>query len=1145
MNEREIFSEALAIVEVEAREAYLLRVCGGDHRLKKRIGALLQSADQAGNFLESPPPAVGGVVPQIDPTMTMRRAGGTARDAIDDSGLDTFADGKGIEPQIGPYRLLEKIGQGGMGTVYMAQQKHPVKRMVALKVITPGMDSKEVIARFEAERQALAMMDHTNIARIFDGGLTEQGRPYFVMELVRGLPIDRYCDQARLRLPDRLRLFIDVCRAVQHAHQKGIIHRDLKPSNILITLYDDLPVVKVIDFGIAKALDHDLTDRTLFTRFTGLMGSPVYMSPEQAEMNGLDVDTRSDVYALGVLLYELLTGATPFAREAFKEKSLDEMLRIIREDEPPRPSRRIDTMDDAQGSTISERRGVDRRVLTLSMRRELDWIVMRALEKNRDRRYPSTADLAADVQRHLDNVPVVACPPTLMYRCQKAFHRNRATIITMAVIFLVLFATSTISLWQAFETRRAWHASELREAQSQDLLEAMQLQVAISAFRQAHLIRLSDASSAVMKTQRQRTAASADSGSLANLLHATAEPQPQIAFQHPASILDIGVASDSDRLVMVDATGRVKKCDVTTSSPGEELGAHNAPAHAVAISPDGKRAVSGSAKGDLWFWDLERAVVTKKINPVETGIETIVWSPDGRYIAVGARYNQVWVCDAEGVEQFRIVKENRYESLLFSTDSQRLFVPTAGNIDVWNVASRKRKTSFAIDPLKNARAMCWAGPDKRWLVVGERFLETLLILDGKTGARLGRVAAGIKYAQHLAASNDGQWLVATYASGHALLFRLAESTDGSVNGTLQLHFRFDQLAHSKTSEPRWTVRWFDDSRRFVTAGGDGKVQVWGVEQIQPSRLLRLPRPGGDENRIKYAFPLGERKLAYIFHDHEMVRDRLHYMDLYGNAVVKAGRKTPCRALRVSMPSDQGLVAVAGEGKVAVVSLDTGHSIGQFPTSIADPHQVAISMDASVVAVSSEADVKVWRTRDQWSTTEMVGSWPARRERAPLLADSGRTLIFKHLTKPEITEVDLESGEPRRKYEVSSTLAKPCVSHDGEFIAVASVDRIRVWNRRSSDLVLDASNLSNGVCLAFFPDDRVLVSGHEDRKIRAWHLPTGQSLGILFAPPPIVAGNPVQLFPAPSGRNLVVWYEDAPQVIQVVVLGRIPPEQRPK
>jgi serine/threonine protein kinase/Flp pilus assembly protein TadD len=361
---------------------------------------------------------------------------------------------EGLGSTVGRYKLLERIGEGGFGIVYMAEQQHPVRRKVALKVIKPGMDSRQVLARFEAERQALAIMDHPNIARVLDAGATDTGRPYFVMELVKGEPITDYCDRNRLEPRQRLELFVQVCHAVQHAHQKGVIHRDLKPSNVLVATHDTKPVVKVIDFGVAKALGPELTGQTLFTGFAQLLGTPLYMSPEQAGQSSLDVDTRSDIYSLGVLLYELLTGTTPFDKDRFNKAAQDEIRRIIREEEPPRPSTRLSGSKDSLAS-ISAQRQTEPAKLTKLVRGELDWIVMTALEKDRARRYETVNGLGRDIERYLNNETVAACPPSSAYRLRKFARRNKGALLTGLAISAALVMGSLVSTWQAIRATRA------------------------------------------------------------------------------------------------------------------------------------------------------------------------------------------------------------------------------------------------------------------------------------------------------------------------------------------------------------------------------------------------------------------------------------------------------------------------------------------------------------------------------------------------------------------------------------------------------------------------------------------------------------------------------------------------------------------
>jgi serine/threonine protein kinase len=380
---------------------------------------------------------------------------------------------------IGRYKLLEKIGEGGFGVVYVAEQKEPVRRRVALKVIKLGMDTKQVVARFEAERQALAMMDHPNIAKVLDAGATETGRPFFVMELVRGIRITDYCDQNHLSTPERLELFIQVCRAIQHAHQKGIIHRDIKPSNILVTLHDGVPVPKVIDFGIAKATQGSLTDKTVYTQFEQFMGTPVYTSPEQAEMSGLDIDTRADIYSLGVLLYELLTGQTPFDPHELLAGGLDEMRRIIREREPVRPSTRLSTLKANEQTTMARLRQSEPPKLVHLIRGDLDWIVMKCLEKDRTRRYETANGLVMDLQRHLSNEPVVARPPSNLYRLHKLARRNRLAFGAagaVAVSLIIGLGVSTVLFVKEKEARRRADIARKNEAKQRQLADAKEAQ---------------------------------------------------------------------------------------------------------------------------------------------------------------------------------------------------------------------------------------------------------------------------------------------------------------------------------------------------------------------------------------------------------------------------------------------------------------------------------------------------------------------------------------------------------------------------------------------------------------------------------------------------------------------------------------------
>ncbi len=456
---------ALDIEDANERSAFVRKACGAEAALLAELEALLAAHDQAGAFLRGEAPA-----------KTVSPAPATPHpETLTDSVLGTVS---------GRYKLLQRIGEGGFGVVYMAEQREPVKRRVALKIIKLGMDTKQVVGRFEAERQALAMMDHPNIAKVLDGGATDTGRPFFVMELVRGVSILQFCDENKLSTDERLRLFLDVCQAIHHAHQKGVIHRDIKPNNVLVTVTDDRGVPKVIDFGVAKATQHELTEKTVFTRYQEFIGTPAYMSPEQAQFSGLDIDTRTDVYSLGVLLYEMLTGRTPFDTKALLSGGYESMRRIIREQEPQKPSTRLHTLNRGDLAHAARLRKTEPGSLFGEVRGDLDRVVMKALDKERARRYESVSALAMDIRRYLDDEPVEAAGPSVWYQMGKFARRKRRMLVAAVMVACSLLVGIVVSSVMAARAIRA--EGDLREALAKEFEARQVAQTAERSARDAH-----------------------------------------------------------------------------------------------------------------------------------------------------------------------------------------------------------------------------------------------------------------------------------------------------------------------------------------------------------------------------------------------------------------------------------------------------------------------------------------------------------------------------------------------------------------------------------------------------------------------------------------------------------------------------------
>ena len=659
----------LAALEKPARQriSFLNEACGADWELRRRVELLLKSHAEAGSFLLNDPSSL---------------------DAHEEVASDLIQElAEQVGSTIGRYKLLEQIGEGGFGVVYMAEQSDPVSRRVALKIIKLGMDTKQVIARFEAERQALALMDHPNIAKVLDAGATETGRPYFVMELVRGKSITKFCDDNQVNVEERLRLFAGVCRGIQHAHQKGIIHRDIKPNNVIVTWHDEEAVPKVIDFGVAKATEQRLTEKTLFTRYSQMIGTPTYMSPEQAKM-GTDVDTRSDIYSLGVLLYELLTGAPPFETKQLLTAGYDEMRRRICEDEPLTPSARLGTLNDVELSSLANQRRVEPAKLNRLFRGELDWIVGKAMEKDRRRRYESAGSFASDVRRYLNGEPVAAVAPSVTYRLQKHLQRNMVAIATISVVVVALLLGTIVSTWQAIRATRQTIRAEKSEMATRRHLYASEMATAQREFSDLNTQRTLELLTKYLPQPGEPDLRGFEWRWLWNQCH-------QEGFQlhgHTQLLRDLRFSPDGQWLASGSKDGSARLWNVETRQQiwSFAVGTH---CNGVDFSPDGKLLITSFYGPDelvTILWDTSDPRSPAEVRRFNFGGKPR-FSPDGQLISGGGRH-----FDLKGNLVQELSDMGRAWGQDFSNDGTTFaMLDWKGNGGIWKLPSGKLLTKLS------------------------------------------------------------------------------------------------------------------------------------------------------------------------------------------------------------------------------------------------------------------------------------------------------------------------------------------------------------------------------------------------------------------------------------------------------------------
>lgn len=1061
--EKAIFRVALSLENVEEREQFLTNACRENEPLRREIDLLLAEDDRADGFLSLSDKPVQG---NVEMTSGIR----------DESRCEV----------VGRYKLLQKIGEGGFGDVYMAEQTDPVVRKVALKIIKLGMDTRQVIARFEAERQALAIMEHPNIAKVFDAGATPQGRPYFVMELVRGNPVTDFCDQNRLSTEQRLKLFSNICNAVQHAHQKGIIHRDLKPSNLLVSPSDEGPIPKIIDFGIVKATQHRLTDKTLFTRFEQFIGTPLYMSPEQADPTRADIDTRSDVFSLGVVLYELLTGKTPIDQEKISGTGFDELRRHICEHDSPTPSTQLATLNQSERTTIAANRGADAKFLDSMLRRELDWVVMKALEKDRIRRYQTVAEMEDDIQRYLTGEPVAAVPPTRMYKLQKFAGRNRGLLIAAATLTLFLVMATLVSAWQAAQVSNALQDS--RHARAELALDKGQM-----------LGEQGDVNRGLLWMARSLQLVPDSAPQLERLIRTNLG-----SWQHRVNRVVQMLAPD----------GRVDE---------------------IALTPDGATILTVSRQAGegvaIEWWNRETGQRTQVIEHGKKRVLAVSLRDDASMLALGYGDGRVDLFDLNTREATPLEKQQGYITRLqFSPTGKQLLVACGrrtvteqeargdrpkigknkGFVQLFDLVSYRPQ--FA-EPLRLPNSV-WAtdfAPDGTWFAVHAgpwvlpmKGLVSFFNMNGEPHRKSLKIPTS---ALSIAISSDAKHLLVGDSLRRARRWNL--ETDEIVN-----EFRSDAPISVVDFHPL-------DHNITLTGSYDGSVRLWDVRNGKslgpPLRHRALIRCAGfsDDGKVLFAgssdavrlvgladpsrrqaFPAHAPAFPLAF-DHERTTVLVHESDhlqlkttlngqLIGKPIPWKGRCQATFDLEFSRA-----VAIGFDGVAKLLDLNTGQVIAKLRRKRKVALSAAIS-DQGIVGVgffdgvAELFDARTGERLDQKFAHEPhsgpVFSIAFHDDRLLTGGADGYARLW-----------NLSTGKAIKAFH-HPTYCIAQFSPDGSRIATSGPETTRVWSS-SGDLVSSPlPHPSQALGMMFSADGRMLVTGATDGKVRLWDVASGRRLG---------------------------------------------------
>ncbi|MFO0912074.1 MAG: FG-GAP-like repeat-containing protein [Pirellulales bacterium] len=1052
MHAKQIFLEAIEQHAPDEWDQYLDRACGNDLALRQRVAQLLAAHLQENQLLDN-----GALVDVISASPVVERPG----------------------MMVGPYRLGSEIGEGGFGIIFAAEQSQPMRRSVAIKILKPGIDTRQVVARFEAERQALALMDHPNIARIFDGGVAPSGRPFFAMELVDGLPITKFCEQRGLTLKERLTLFIDVCQAVQHAHLKGIIHRDLKPSNVLVQPGEDRPLVKVIDFGIAKAIGHTrLSDKSIFTEVSQFVGTPAYMSPEQVALGTLDLDTRSDVYSLGVLLFEMLVSVPPFSEGELIAVGPDEMRRMIREDMPQRPSVRRRLLAGTVDPQVGSPKPGDSRQLLIP--REIDWIVLKALEKDRGRRYQSAVDLAADVKAFLRGEAVTACPPSRVYRISTYLRRNGLAVAAVSAVAMAMLLAALISLryaYQADAAKRLADKNALNERLARKEVQAREANLRLELYH----------------------------GGIFDAAHAWQNGD----WQQVESILDRFVPG-SDQQDLREFSWHYLKLRCSNRNTG--VAGHDREILAATMSPDGKVLASADQAGIVKIWDFAARSELHSWRPSEQETYAVAFAPDGRTLATSGRDRviRLWKV-ANWSEEARLEGHTQdVRSISWSPDGQHLASGSAdGSVRIWSPSTRREEARFH-DPERGVRCVLWLA-DGRRIVAGFKNVLRLLNVEDHSQNHLATHADDLLA---LAADPQNQLLA---AGGYGTVVSIYDLTT-------------DQLMVEHESKPIWSLAFSTDGRELYAGQQNKGLLAWSVGRhshqmvmmhdgargdvgikavlVHPTQdeLVLLPQTGSRvqwdrrNELVGYTFVALDSDLLAI----DLKRDwAFTSASDFGIVVRKYSdgqvlhqlRGHQARTLSATLSSSRRRLATVGaDAEMLVWDLDSLQLLNKFklPSSeIGQLARIAFSPDDSLVAVGSLASPgMVWRVQDG----EPISEVPAQGKIRFAFSPNGEWLATKNGTLG-CTLTGLRSGKVSLSFGTGRYFEDLLFTPDGKrLVAAEDENLLTVWDAATGE-ELHRLPCGRTTChrIAISPDSRTLVALTSDQSILLWDLASGRSL----------------------------------------------------